>query len=97
VVGDGLLGRLDQLREDLGLAHSELSEDLAVHFDPGEGKPLDETVVGEAVRPGRGVDPGDPQLTELALARPAVAVGVDEGVQLTCSLAFRYILERWPR
>ena len=58
----------------------ELREDAAVDLDAGEREALDEAVVREAVRTGRGVDALDPEATELALLGAAVAVRVDEGV-----------------
>jgi hypothetical protein len=54
---------------------------LAVDLDLGGLETLHEPVVGHAVGAGRGVDPLDPQATEVALLGPAVAVGVTERVE----------------
>src|SRR5690606_5663591 len=77
---EGLPGRVDDGLEGLRLVHGELGEQPAVDLDPGEAETLDEAVVGEALLADRGVDALDPQGAELALARPAVAVRVDERV-----------------
>src|SRR4029079_7907763 len=49
-------------------------------LDPGLAAPGDELVVREPVMPRPGVDAHDPEPTERALLRLAVAVGVDERV-----------------
>jgi hypothetical protein len=68
VVGDRLLGHGDDAGERLLVGDGEVGEDLAVDLDPGQLQTLDQPVVGEPVRAGRRVDPGDPQLAEVALA-----------------------------
>jgi hypothetical protein len=73
-----LLRQGDQLREGAGVADREVGEDLAVNLDARLAQALNESVVGDAVGPGSGVDPLDPELAELALAGPAVAVCVAE-------------------
>src|ERR1700712_1418067 len=93
VGGQGRLRRGDEARERGGLVHRQLREDAAVHLDPGEAETLDEAVVREAVRAGRGVDPLDPEATEVALALTAVAVRVDEGVG---DLLLRLAVEAGP-
>src|SRR5882757_3120617 len=75
------LGQLDQRAEGGRIAHRELGEDLAVDLHLGQAQALDETVVGDPVGAGGGVDPGDPQLPEVALASPAVPVGVVQRVE----------------
>jgi len=69
-----LAGQVDQRGERGRVADRQLGEDLAVHLDAGALEALDEAVVGEAVLPGGRVDAGDPQLTEVTLACPAVPV-----------------------
>src|SRR6266542_4685545 len=80
VLGEVGLGQLDQLREGGRVVHGQVGEDLAVDLDLGQAQALDEAVVGDAVGAGRGVDALDPQPAEVALARPAVTVGVDQRV-----------------
>src|SRR5215475_2352054 len=75
------LGQVDQAGEGGRVADRELGEDLAVDLDARRLQALDEPVVGHAVLPGGSIDPGDPQLPEVTLARPAVAVGVVERVE----------------
>src|SRR4051812_48541336 len=76
-------GRLrggDESGERDRVVHGELGKDAAVDLDAGDLEALDEAVVRHAVLAGGGVDALDPQPAEVALARLAVAVGVDEGV-----------------
>src|SRR3954447_20468174 len=79
--GDGRAGRLDQRGEGGRLVDRELGEHAAVELDAGQLQALHEPVVGHVVLAGRGVDPGDPQLAEVALADLAVAVGVGGRVE----------------
>jgi hypothetical protein len=58
----------------------EVGEDLPVQGDVGLLEPRDEARVGRPVLAGGGVDPGDPEPAELALAGAAVAVGVLEAL-----------------
>src|SRR5262249_48368626 len=58
------------------LPHGQISEHLAVELHARVAESADEAAVAHAVGPGRGVDALDPELSEVALARPAVAVGV---------------------
>src|SRR5436309_12105494 len=74
------LGRLDECCEGRRVVHGEIREDLAVDLDPGRLQPIDESRVRQTVRPDRGVDPSDPQSTELTLAVATIAVRVDAGV-----------------
>ena len=53
----------------VGVAHREVGEDLAVDLDLGGLQPGDEARVADALLAARGVDPDDPQLAEVALAR----------------------------
>src|SRR4051812_29649489 len=78
---DRSAGGLDQRGEGSRLVHRELGEHAAVELDAGQLQALHEPVVGHVVLAGRGVDPGDPQLAEVALADLAVAVGVGGRVE----------------
>ena len=82
VLGQRALGDLDQRGEGGRVADRDLGEVLAVHLDTGGLEALDEPVVGDVVGAGRRVDPGDPQLAELALAGTPVAVGIGQRMQL---------------
>src|SRR5687768_18191588 len=85
---DGGACGLHQGGEGGRLVHGQLGQDATVQLDAGELEPLHEPVVGHVVEAGRGVDPGDPELPEVALARLAVAVGVRRRVeQLLLGLA----------
>src|SRR5690606_23096502 len=64
-----------------GVVDRQLRQNLAVNLHLGGLQALDESVVGHAVGASRGVDPGDPELPEVALTRPAVPVGVVERMQ----------------
>src|SRR6185503_4861174 len=83
----GALGRdgsprdLDDRRERRGVVDGQVGQDLAVDLDLGEPEALDQAVVGQAVGPGPRVDPGDPQLAEVALAVTPVTVRVLHRVQ----------------
>ena len=76
VLGQRTLGDLDQRGEGGRVADGDLGEVLAVHLDTGGLQALDQPVVGDVVGAGRSVDPGDPQLAELALAGTPVTVGI---------------------
>src|SRR3712207_2159520 len=81
VCSSDLPRRLDERGECGRLVDGELGEDTTVQLDAGQLEALHEAVVGHVVLAGRGVDPGDPQLAEVALARLAVAVGVGGRVE----------------
>src|SRR3954451_10874207 len=70
----------DELTERRRLAHREVGKHLAVEVDVGRLQAGDESRVRDAVLATRRVDAHDPQATELAFARPAVAVRVLERV-----------------
>src|SRR3954466_460456 len=74
-------GGLDERGEGGRLVHGELGQDATVQLDAGKLETLHEPVVGHVVQAGCSVDPGDPQLAEVALARLAVAVGVRRRVE----------------
>jgi hypothetical protein len=75
-----LAGAADQAGEGARVGDRDVGQDLAVDLDAGLAQAGDEPVVGHALGPGGGVDPGDPQGPEVALARPPVPVGVAQGV-----------------
>ncbi len=60
--------------------HGEVGQHLAVDLDLSRLQAGDQLGVGGPVLTGGGVDTGDPQLAELTLAGPPVAVGVLPGV-----------------
>src|SRR5262249_29652905 len=76
----GGLGGLDQRCEGGRVVDGQVGEDLAADLDAGEVEALDEPVVGHPVGASRRVDALDPELAEVALARLAVAVAVDQRV-----------------
>src|SRR5439155_7326175 len=73
---EGVLGGLGERREALGVGHREVRQNLAIDRHAGLGEPRHESAVGQAVLPSRRIDADDPQTPELALAGPAVTVGV---------------------
>src|SRR3954468_12223442 len=73
---DGLRGHLHQGGERPGIGDRQIGEDLAVHLDACLLQTVDEPAVADAVDAAGRVDASDPQLAELALARPAIAVRV---------------------
>src|SRR5688500_16736865 len=80
VLGQRLLGRLDERGEGRGLVHRELGEHATVDLHTREAEALDEAVVRDAVLAARSVDALDPQAAEVALALATVTVRVDERV-----------------
>src|SRR5450759_1910714 len=85
VVGDGLRRRvgprdLDKCGKSCGVIDGQLGQHPSVDLYLGNLKTLNETVVGHAVGAGAGVDPLDPQATEVTLASATVTVGVTERV-----------------
>src|SRR3712207_6433075 len=75
-----LSGALGESAEGLGIAHGDVGQDLAVQLDAGELQAVHERAVGHALEARGGVDAGDPQAAEVALAVAAVPVRV--GVRL---------------
>src|SRR4051794_10132394 len=75
-----LAGGLGKASEGLGVAHGDVGEALAVELDAGQLQAVHERAVAHAVLARGGVDAGDPQAAEVALAVAAVAVRV--GVRL---------------
>ena len=76
----GLAGGVGKSAEGLGVAHGDVGQHLAVQLDAGQRQAVDELRVAHAVLARGGVDAGDPQAAEVALAVAPVAVGV--GVRL---------------
>src|ERR687896_1559694 len=75
-----LAGALGESAEGLGIAHGDVREHLAVELDPGQLEAVHEGGVAHAVLARGGVDAGDPEAAEVALAVAAVAVGVGVGL-----------------
>jgi len=59
---------LDKGGECRGIAHSELGQHATVDLDLGGLQTLDETVVGHPIGARAGIDPLDPEATEVTLA-----------------------------
>src|SRR5690349_23402419 len=78
--GRRLAGGIGKSAEGLGVAHGDVGQHLAVELDPGQLEAVDEGAVVHAVLARGGVDAGDPQAAEVALAVAAVAVGVGIGL-----------------
>src|SRR5579875_2821330 len=78
--GRRLAGALRETSEGVGVADGDVGEHLAVELDAGEREAVHELRVAHAVLARGGVDAGDPQAAEVALAVAPVAVGV--GVRL---------------
>src|SRR5690606_18897374 len=70
----------DQSLEGLGLMDGEIGEHLAVHLDASLGEAVDKSRIGQAVLADTGVDTLDPERTEIALPRAAVAIGILAGL-----------------
>src|SRR5271154_2367036 len=76
-----LAGDLGETSERVGVAHGDVGEHLAIELDAGQGQAVHELRVAHAVDARSGVDAGDPQPAEVALAVAPVAVGVRVGLQ----------------
>src|SRR5215212_6705062 len=75
-----LAGALGKSAEGLGVAHGDVGQHLAVQLDTGQLEAVHERAVGHPVLARGGVDAGDPEAAEVALAVAAVPVRV--GVRL---------------
>src|SRR3990172_3660789 len=75
------LGDLDDPLERPGIPDGDVGEDLAVQPDLGGLQSGDEPAVRHAVEADRGVDPDDPQATEVALPLLAIPGRIGHGVQ----------------
>src|ERR1700689_188240 len=71
-----LAGDLGETSEGVCVAHGDVGEHLAVELDAGQLEAVHQLRVAHAVDPRGGVDAGDPQAPEIALAVAPVAVGV---------------------
>ena len=79
-LGEGGLGRLDELGERGRIGDGQVGEDLAVELHLGLVEALDEAAVGDAFGADGGVDAHDPERAVVALAELAVDGGVAPGV-----------------
>src|SRR4051812_17732893 len=70
-----LAGALGESAEGLGVAHGDVGQHLAVELDAGQLEAVYERAVAHAVLARGGVDTGDPEAAEVALAVAAVAGG----------------------
>src|SRR4051812_49783565 len=68
-----LAGALGESAEGLGVAHGDVGQHLAVELDAGQLEAVHERAVAHAVLARGGVDAGDPEAAEVALAVAAVA------------------------
>src|SRR5215210_6931367 len=75
-----LAGALGESPEGLGVAHGDVGQHLAVQLDAGQLQAVHERAVAHALLAGGGVDAGDPQAAEVALAVAPVAIGVGVGL-----------------
>src|SRR5437764_703064 len=73
-------GLFDDGVENGRIDHRQIAEHLTVERDSRGNQRRDEPVVVDPALAQRGVEAGDPELAEVALALPAVAVGVDAGL-----------------
>src|SRR5450756_2419634 len=71
---------LDEGGERRSIVDGQLGQHATVDLDLRSLQALDEAVVGHAVGASAGVDPLDPQATEVTLTCATVAVGVSERV-----------------
>src|SRR5690625_5086480 len=70
------LSLLDQARESCRLMHRQIRQNLAVDLDAGLVDSVHELGVGQAMLTGGRIDSLDPECAKLALAHPAIAIGV---------------------
>jgi hypothetical protein len=71
-----LPGKLHKLVKGSHIVYGEIGQDFAVYHYSGFGQTLDQAIVGQTGGTTGGIDTSDPQPTEIAFARPAVAIGV---------------------
>src|SRR5690606_7727180 len=89
--GQALLRRLDEASERRRVVHRQIGENLAVDLDARRLEAAHELAVGGVVGSRGGVDPHDPEPTEVALARLAVPAGV---VDRPPARFLRYLVDR---
>src|SRR4051794_32106116 len=75
-----LAGAFGESAERLGVAHGDVGQHLAVDLDAGELHAVHERGIAHPVLARCGVDAGDPEPAEVALAVAAVAGGVGVGL-----------------
>src|SRR5262245_39871573 len=63
------------------VTNGEIRQHLAVEIDIGFLERRDQLAVGGAVQTGGGIDAGNPQLTQIALAHAAITGGVPQALQ----------------
>lgn len=76
ILCQGVRRLLDQQFECFRFVYGEIGQDLAIKINAGFDQAIDKPGVGHPVTAGGGVDPLDPQGTEGAFLRPAVAIGI---------------------
>src|SRR5262245_28542591 len=76
-LGKNLFDRLDDLLEGRGVGDGHFGQGLAVQGDLGLVQSVDEFAVAQSLHAHGGVDADDPQLVEVTLPQPAIAIGVD--------------------
>src|SRR5690606_27059099 len=74
--GQGRFGLLNDGTESLLVVHGQVGQHFAVQADFSLAQTGDQTAVAQAVGAAGGVDTGNPQRAELALALAAVTVGI---------------------
>src|SRR5690606_32003221 len=72
----GCLSLLDQRAECYRIVDRQICERLSVDLDSRDRQAVDKAAVGHIVHPTGGVDTGDPQSAEIALASPTVSEGI---------------------
>src|SRR3954454_3029909 len=79
--GRRLAGAIGKTSEGVRVADGDVGQHLAVDLETAQLEAVHERRVGQAVLARGGVDPLDPQTTEVALAVAPVAVGVLVGLE----------------
>jgi len=75
------LGQIGQLREDPGIMDGNVGQHFAVNLHIGHFQAMYQLTVVEAIQPRRGIDAGNPQAAEIALAVTPIAKGVEERLE----------------
>src|ERR1700674_4691016 len=78
---EAFLSNLHQPSKGTAVAHGQVSQHFAVDLHSGLAEAVHELVVGQPRLSRGGVDARDPQRAHLALAAPAVAKRIGEGVK----------------
>jgi hypothetical protein len=66
--------------ERLGVTSGQVCQQLAVQVDASFLNAVDKLAVGHAMLTGSGIDPGDPQTTEIPFLVATIAVSVLQGL-----------------